>query len=173
MKTLFDRIHVHLAAHAPAVLADLRPAATAKQIRAAEKAMKLKLPDDLAAAYRIHDGQETDMDGSFRPFLWGEEWLRLERMVEEWQMGKELHEQDGRYPFWRAHWIPLSFDGTQLVHYDTRSDQVIDAWEGDFAIATYFKSYLEDLIQDLENGHHYWCNDTPVNPDDVIRERLL
>jgi cell wall assembly regulator SMI1 len=173
MKTLFDRLHHYLAAHAPAVLADLRPGATHEQIRAAEQVMGLNLPSDLAAAYRIHDGQQTDIRGNFRPLLYGCEWLRLERVVEEWKLGKELHEQEnGRYPFWRAHWIPLTFDGTQLIHFDTLTHQVIDAWEGDFHIAWSFERYLEEFLEDLEAGHG-WVNETPVDIDDIIRERLL
>src|SRR5436305_347309 len=104
MKPLFDRIHHWLARHAPAVLADLRPPADATQFRAAEKAMNLKLPADVKAAYLIHDGQRTGDEGAFRPFLYGSEWLCLDRMVEEWQIGQDLIARDARYPYWRPHW---------------------------------------------------------------------
>src|SRR5262245_45556649 len=105
MKLIFDRLHFWLAANAPAILADLRPPATRKQLRAAERAMKLKLPSAVEDAYLIHDGQQTHGDdGAFRPFLYGGEWLRLERMVEEWKVGKGLYEQDKRFPYWRPGW---------------------------------------------------------------------
>src|SRR5437764_496381 len=57
MKPLFDRIHACLARHAPLVLDDLRPPAAPKRIRAAEKAMGLSFPEDVKAAYLVHDGQ--------------------------------------------------------------------------------------------------------------------
>jgi len=171
VKPLFDRIHVWLAAHAPAVLADLRPPATPKEIRAAERAMKLELPDDLEAAYLIHDGQETAIDGAFRPFLYGSEWLRLERMVEEWQIGKDLHDKDERYPYWRPRWIPLTFDGVGLVHYDLDSFSVVDAWqpdhEGAIGVCNFFSPFLEGFVEDLEAGR-VSVSETPVVPIEVF-----
>jgi cell wall assembly regulator SMI1 len=171
MKPIFDRIHVWLAAHAPAVLADLRPPATEKQLRAAERAMKLTLPDDLRAAYLIHDGQTTGIEGEFRPFLYGSEWLCLERMVEEWKIGRDLYAQDKRYPYWRPHWIPLTFDGVGLVHYDRERDIVINAWEPDhegwIGICNWFAPYLEDFVDDLETGR-VTVSETPLVPIEVF-----
>lgn len=173
MKLLFDRLHHWLARHAPAVLADLRHPASEESLHAAETAMSLSFPADIRAAYRIHDGQDTDSYGNFRPFLYGREWLRLERMVEEWNLGKRLYDEDQRYPFWRAHWIPLAFDGAQLLHYDTQTEQVIEAWEGDFHFAGSFEWLLEELIEELEFGRDYWVRETPLQINDVIQERFL
>jgi cell wall assembly regulator SMI1 len=86
MKRIWDRIHVWLAANAPAVLASLRPGASEEAIRAAERAMGVTLPDDVKAAYRIHDGQ-GGADGrlSMPPgFLYGYEWHTLEELVLRW-----------------------------------------------------------------------------------------
>lgn len=171
MKRLFDRLHVYLARHAPAVLADLRPPATAKQLRAAEKAMKLKFPDDLAAAYLIHDGQHTGELGEFRPFLYGGEWLRLERVVEEWKIGKDLHKQDRRYPYWKPHWIPLTFDGVGLTFYDKEMDGVVTPWEPDddgwIGQCNWFAPYLEQFVEDLEQGR-VRVSETPLVPIEVF-----
>ena len=171
MKRLFDRLHVWLAAHAPAVLADLRPGAAQADLRAAERAMKLRLPADVRAAYLIHDGQATDLDGAFRPFLYGSEWLRLERMVEEWHIGHDLRSQDGRYPYWRPHWVPLTFDGVGLVHYDVERDRVLDAWhpdhEGWSGLCTGFGPFLEEFVEELEAGR-VTVGETPVVPYEVF-----
>jgi cell wall assembly regulator SMI1 len=171
MKPLFDRIHVWLAAHAPAVLADLRPPATQQQLRAAERAMNLTLPADVRAAYLIHDGQATGDDGDFRPFLYGSEWLCLKRMVEEWKIGRDLLAGDKRYPYWKPHWIPLTFDGVGLVHYDRERDIVIDAWnpdhEGWIGICDGFSPYLEGFVDDLETGQ-VTVSETPLVPSEVF-----
>jgi cell wall assembly regulator SMI1 len=80
MKRIWDRIHVWLAANAPHVLASLRPGASEEQLRAAEATMGCRLPDDVRAAYRIHDGQEHGHD-----LLYGRWWGSLENVVEWWQ----------------------------------------------------------------------------------------
>jgi cell wall assembly regulator SMI1 len=81
MKTVWDRIHVWLAANAPVVLATLRPGASEDEIRAAEREMGVALPEDVKACYRIHDGQE----GRVPPgFLYGWGLLPLAR-VRKWQ----------------------------------------------------------------------------------------
>jgi cell wall assembly regulator SMI1 len=171
MKALFDRLHHWLAAHAPAILADLRPPATLEQIGAAGKAMNLRLPDDLVAAYLIHDGQQTRDDGAFRPFLYCGEWLRLERMVEEWQIGMDLHDKDERYPYWRPHWIPLTFDGVGLLLYDNELDSVISPWEADnhgsISVCNYFSTFLDEFVNDLVAGR-IEVNETPVVPIEVF-----
>src|SRR5947209_8559740 len=91
MKTVWDRIHVWLAAHAPGVLASLAPGATGGQIRAAEEALGVTLPDDVRACYRIHDGQKAP-EGFCGPpgFLYGWEWHSLEGVVSEWSCNTGL-----------------------------------------------------------------------------------
>ena len=59
MKAVWDRIHAWLDANSPAGYGDLRPGASPDEVRAAEEAVVLQLPDDVVASYRIHDGQDT------------------------------------------------------------------------------------------------------------------
>jgi cell wall assembly regulator SMI1 len=174
MKPLFDRLHVYLAQHASAVLADLRPGASDKEIRAAERAMKLKFPDDIRAAYRIHDGQQTHgFDNAFRPLIYGNERLCLERMVEEWKIGRDLYKKDQHYPYWRPHWIPLTFDGIGLIHYDPERYSIIDSWhpdhEGWVGISDSFADFLADLVNDLESGQAT-VSETPLVPIEVFEQ---
>jgi hypothetical protein len=82
MKAVWHRIHAWLDAHAPAGYGDLRPGASADEIRAAEEAMGLKLPDDVVESYRIHDGQDNTPG-----LIGGEGWclLPLQSMVQHWR----------------------------------------------------------------------------------------
>ena len=70
MKAIWERLHTWLRENAPAGYGDLRLGASAEAIRAAERAMGLKLPADIKASYRIHDGQSTTRilwSGCLRP----------------------------------------------------------------------------------------------------------
>jgi cell wall assembly regulator SMI1 len=82
MKAVWKRIHAWLDANAPAGYGHLRPGASAEAILAAEKAMGLKLPTEVKASYRIHDGQ-----GNEPGLIGGEGWclLSLKEMVAWWR----------------------------------------------------------------------------------------
>jgi cell wall assembly regulator SMI1 len=168
MKPLFDRLRVWLAQHAPAVLADLRPPATAKQIRAAEKAMGVILPDDVKAAYRIHDGQ-TRQD-----LFDGWPWLPLEDVVHLWGMMKAGCAKDGppaavpegaevRTDYWHPAWIPLAWGGRGdrlFLDLDPppagKVGQILLWWKDLDPPASVemdsFADFLEALADDLESG---------------------
>src|SRR4051812_22971766 len=116
MKLIWDRIHAWLADNAPEVLASLQPPATDVQIRAAEQdlgvsfpaglrprgtnvhtrpaeqARGVSSPADVKAASRVHNGQAEGPRGYPPAFLYGWEWLSLERMVDEWGVWKGLVE---------------------------------------------------------------------------------
>ena len=78
MKVVWKRIHAWLDENAPAGYGHLRPGASADAIQAAETAMGLKLPADIKASYRVHDGQ-----GNEPGLIGGEGWclLTLQEMV--------------------------------------------------------------------------------------------
>lgn len=121
------RIRGWLATNAPDVLTSLAPPATDDQFRAAEDAMGVKLPAEVRACYRIHDGQQpvpTPLPSNpalrcVPAFLDGEDWLSLDRMVESWRMMKRLLDA-GSFPhsglprgpvrpdWWHPHWLPLT-----------------------------------------------------------------
>jgi len=128
MKDIWDRIHVWLAAKAPMVLASLDPPATDEQLRAAEAAMGVSLPDDVKACYRIHDGQRViatpvchDPDLRCAPgFLYGEKWMSLDETVKRWRGLKERLDGGAfaglrsspygpvRDDWWRPQWLPVT-----------------------------------------------------------------
>jgi cell wall assembly regulator SMI1 len=60
VNTAWDRIERWLHVHAPATLASLNPPAPPDRIAAAEAAMALRLPPELVASLRRHDGARTD-----------------------------------------------------------------------------------------------------------------
>src|SRR5262245_40613636 len=119
MKTIWDRILTWLAANAPVVIDSLRPGASEEQIRQTERALGVAFPEDVRAAYRLHDGQQDDAS-SFEGFGW----VSLERMAALWRLLKgaldagklppvaradPVHRAGA--PWWDAAWVPLTEDG--------------------------------------------------------------
>jgi len=168
MKCIFDRIHAWLKANAPEVLASLRPGATQEQIRAAERQMGVTLPDDVRAAYRIHDGQ-TGQD-----LFDGRMWLPLADVVSLWRRMKEGCDEDGppdavpegaevRTDYWRPGWIHLAAGGRGdrlFVDLDPppagKVGQILLWWKDLDPPASVemdsFADYLDDLASDLQSG---------------------
>jgi cell wall assembly regulator SMI1 len=114
MKRLFDRVHVWVKKNAPHVREGFARGATQEQIRAAEREMGVSLPDDVRAAYRIHDGFSPPAGGG---------WCSLERMVRTWRAlraaldGGDFAANRGRpvgpvRPVWyHPAWIPIVDEG--------------------------------------------------------------
>jgi cell wall assembly regulator SMI1 len=176
MKTIWDRIHVWLAANAPEVLASLRPGATEEAIRAAEEAMGVTLPDDVKACYRIHDGQGPGQYGFAPGFLYGWQWCSLEAMVSVWASMKDFVEggsgipedwrsvSDGpvREDWYHLAWIPLCDGlGGDLYCSDLapapggQPGQIITWWHNDASRpihALTFARWLAHFAEELESG---------------------
>ncbi|MDA4888466.1 SMI1/KNR4 family protein [Streptomyces sp. MS2A] len=134
VRAAWARIETWMAAHAPGSLAMVRPAATEKQITAAETELGIRLPPALRAWYLLHDGSvgtRTDdfgdaTDGSlvsnseWRKTAWlppGYAWYQLDRMVAKWQV--RTTPEGGSHD--RAH-LPLA-----VTAGDTWSGQFMDA----------------------------------------------
>lgn len=123
IETTWRRIETWLEANAPDVAAGLSPGATDEQIAATERALAVTFPDNVRASYRIHDGQQADpsVGGGFTE---GGEFLLLSRIVDEWEVWKNLLDDgtfDGfesgpdegvRPDWWNARWIPITHDGS-------------------------------------------------------------
>jgi cell wall assembly regulator SMI1 len=155
MKAIWDRIHTWLDANAPAGYGDLRPGASADEIRAAEEAMGLKLPDDVVASYRIHDGQDTQARYG-RGLVGGEGWrlLPLQEIVEQWGHWSRADPKDARS-------VPIADIGTgDYVFLDLDPDaeepvhlmiQRRDTSDPDPFMPS-FSFWLEDFVDELEGG---------------------
>ena len=162
MKAIWDRIHAWLAANAPAGYGDLRPGASADEIRAAEEAMGLKLPDDVVASYRLHDGQDTRARYG-RGLVGGEGWrlLPLQEIVELWGHWSRADPEDARY-------VPIADIGTgDCVFLNLDPDFLDldpDAEEPGYLVIhrrdsaepypfmPSFSDWLEELADELESG---------------------
>lgn len=110
--------------------ATLNPPATEAQIAAAEARIGYRLPDDLRALYRIGNGQQ-DPDayvarhpGAIVAFLFGNDFISLERALSEYQTWQEIYDEMGpqadtvtvragdpvhRY-YWHPGWFPFASD---------------------------------------------------------------
>jgi cell wall assembly regulator SMI1 len=158
MKNVWKRIHAWLDANAPEGYGHLRPGASAEAIRAVEKAMGLKLPADVKASYRIHDGQ-----GNEPGLIGGEGWylVSLREMVKDW---RTWFRSDPDY----AYRVPVAWGGAgDYVFLDLSPDsdqpgrlmvQRHDCDEPD-PLAQSFRFWLEDFADKLDYGEFAYSED--------------
>ncbi len=85
MKDLWNRIEAWIAANTDGDLA-LRKGATEKQIKAVEKKIGRRLPDDLRESFAIHDGQDMP---SVRWFDGERRIHPLSSILDQWKMDAE------------------------------------------------------------------------------------
>jgi cell wall assembly regulator SMI1 len=151
MKAVWKRIHAWLDANAPADYGQLRPGVIADAIQAAEKSMGLKLPADIKASYRVHDGQRKEPG-----LIGGEGWclLSLKEMVKLWRQGAKSNSKD-------AGCVPFAWGGAgDYIFLDFRSDSEefgrVMVQRGDSPrpnpVAPSFRSWIEDFAEKLEGG---------------------
>jgi len=158
MKAVWNRIHAWLDANAPKGYGHLRPGATAEAIQAAEKALGLKLPADVKASYRIHDGQRTEPG-----LIGGEGWclLSLREMVKTW---RRWSRHDRAF----ARRVPVAWGGAgDYIFVDLSADaeepgrvivQRIDTDDPD-PVASSFRSWLEGFAEQLEDDEFAYSED--------------
>jgi cell wall assembly regulator SMI1 len=151
MKAVWKRIHAGLDENAPVGYGCLRPGATAEAIQAAEKAMGLKLPADVRASYRVHDGQAGGPG-----LIGGEGWclMTLQEMVKWWRKWSE------HAPRFRS-CVPVAWGGAgDYVFLDLGPDterpggvivQRSDT-DGPDPVAPSFRLWLEDFADKLEGN---------------------
>lgn len=177
IKATWDRIHTWLAKNAPVVRASLRPPATRQQIQDAEKALGVRFPDEVRQCYLIHDGQDPDHRGYPPAFLHGWEWLRLERIVDEYNVWKDLveggdFEDAASEPdigvseqWYDLGWIPLTYSGAGDHHCldlapgpGGQVGQIIEMWHDMAArpiVAASFDAWLKEFADELEAGAYH------------------
>ncbi len=158
MKAVWKRIHIWLDANAPAGYGHLRPGASVKTIRAVEDAIGLKLPNDIKASYRIHDGQDAEPG-----LIGGEGWclLSLRGMVEQWSRWSTSVPTD-------ACFVPISWNEASdyvFLNLDPATEesgslmiQRCDSVDPD-PLAPSFCSWLEGFADQLEDGEFAYSED--------------
>ena len=138
---LWDRFEAVMRRCSPNDVDAMRPPATEEQIAAAEKAMKVRFPAQLRAAYRRHDGVNREFAaGRYGSGLFGMRgrWCSLADMVANWEMKIQVMEAAkvddhdfGSFPFpapwwdnlairpewWNKKWIPIGLSNTSTSYY--------------------------------------------------------
>lgn len=150
MKAVWNRIHAWLDANAPEGYGRLCLGASREAILAAEKAMGLKLPSDVKASYRIHDGQ-----GKEPGLIGGEGWclMTLQAMIKFW---RKWCKRSQRY----QSCVPIAWGGAgDYIFLDLGADAEIPGQvivqrsdtDGPDPIAPSFRAWLEDFADKLED----------------------
>lgn len=178
MDALWARIEAWLQVRAPRVFASLQAGASAGELRAAEAALGVILPDDVRASYRRHNGQALPRGQySSGPSLidtW--DLLPLDRLVQEWAAWKFLldrgefsgitGEPDGpvRDDWWHPRWIPVAHDaGGNSLCLDLAParggahGQLITLWHDDAdraVVAPSFRAWLAQFADALERNEY-------------------
>ncbi|MCM3628428.1 SMI1/KNR4 family protein [Paenibacillus glycanilyticus] len=170
MKRLWDRMETWLKENAPEVLTDLHPGASESEISHLEEAVGFELPSELKESLRIHNGQSGDSQW----LIAGWELLSTERILEEWQVWKDLYDsgsfedwaieaQDGvANVWWQPAWLPLTYDGSGNHHcidlspaHGGSRGQIITMWhdsgERDIAAINYTQ-WFEHLVSTFEKN---------------------
>ena len=184
MRDLWDRLESYLREHAPAVLATLNPPASDAQIRDAERRLARKLPPDLLASLKVHDGQRQDRmplipaehdKRSRRIATWGEpaslETIVRATLVErglferapEWVDSYELRgpvRRDGKWD-----WIDFCAPGTSdRLAVDLSPapggtpGQVLSVFRDNeiVVLAENYRAWFEQLVDRYEAGRYFF-----------------
>ncbi|MFN8256973.1 MAG: SMI1/KNR4 family protein [Bacteroidales bacterium] len=177
MKETWSKIENWLKKNADVVYKSLNDGATNEEFEELEEHINKKLPDSFKSFYRIHNGQIPMSEG----LIDTEELLSIERIMEEWEVWKELDEKGVfddsvsnpdkgiREDWWNPLWIPITYDGSGN-HYclDLNPDeggkkgQIIRIWHDSDErelIAPSFEQWMNDFADDLEAGYYVYSEE--------------
>lgn len=173
---------------------DLNEGVTDKKIASVEKTIGKALPEDFKQFYKVHNGEIENGQG----ILLGEEFLSVERIIEEWNIWKDLLDnkefiEDGvaiesepdagiKNNWWNPFWIPFTYDGSGnhiCIDLDPSQDgnygQIIRMWHDDATrelLANNFTEWITAYTDDLEKGNFVFSDDYGViiHKDDLIED---
>lgn len=180
MQDLWKRLEDWLRSNAPLVYDGLRTGASDEQLEAIQARLGVRLPEDFAEAYRVHDGQHPAA-----PWLVNaKELLSLERVADEWGVWKGLLDRgsfdftgsDGGEPvgpvrsdWWNPRWVPFTYDGAgnhDCLDLDPpeggNRGQVISMWHDDperRVLAPSFRAWFERFVEEVESGSYVYRED--------------
>lgn len=181
METLWNRIKAVLQEIAPELLKQLNPGISQKEIEILEAAIGTKLPEDMVAFYKVHNGQDRESAGLIN----GEELLSLERVYDEWFVWKDLSDngtfEEDKVAFrsepengikndwWNPKWIPVTYNGSGdhiCIDLDPAAEgkkgQMIRMWhdarERSLESGS-FKEWIENYVHLLESGQMVYDED--------------
>jgi cell wall assembly regulator SMI1 len=187
MKETWTKIEEWLKNNAGQIYESLNKGATDEDFEELEELIDKKLPEDFKTFYHIHNGQEQTGLG----LIDAEELLSVERIMEEWNVWKELYDQGVfgdsvseadmgvKEVWWNPLWIPITYDGSGN-HYclDLSPDeggkkgQIIRIWHDSperELIADSFREWIGYFAEDLEDGEYFFSEEYGglVNSEDV------
>ena len=180
MKNLISRMQTQLnalvkkypaAAEELGLLFELNAGTSEADFAELEQTLGYALPEEFKELYRVANG-ETDIDGVFA----GEEWLSIERIIDEYNVWNQLYQEDDGSDFgcdpedagikpdfwWNPKWISLTADGSgnsKMIDLDPSEQgtagQIIQMWHDDAArekVADSLREFLQNYVRDLEAG---------------------
>ena len=179
MKNLISRMQTQLnalvkkypaAAEELGLSFELNAGASEADFAELEQTLGYALPEEFKELYRVANG-ETDIDGVFA----GEEWLSIERIIDEYNVWNQLYQEDDGSDFgcepeagikpdfwWNPKWISLTADGSgnsKMIDLDPSEQgtagQIIQMWHDDAArekVADSLREFLQNYVRDLEAG---------------------
>jgi cell wall assembly regulator SMI1 len=187
MKETWTKIEDWLKKNAGQIYESLNEGATDEQFEELEDLIDKKLPEDFKSFYRIHNGQDQTSYG----LIDAEEFLSVERIMDEWNVWKELYDKGVfvdsvseadlgvKEAWWNPLWIPITYDGSGN-HYclDLSPDeggkkgQIIRIWHDSperELIADSFSEWMGYFVEDLENDEYIFSEEFGgiVNNEDV------
>lgn len=178
MQAQFDAlVKKYSAAAAELELSFVNAGASEADFAELEQTLGYALPEEFKELYRVANGEADDIYGVFA----GEEWLSIERIIDEYDIWQALHADDsfqnddgsdfGCQPedagikpdfWWNPKWIPLTADGSgnsKMIDLDPaeqgRVGQIIQMWHDDAARekeAASLREFLQNYVRDLEAG---------------------
>ncbi len=177
MKETWTKIENWLKTHAAPVYESLNEAASDEDFEELEDLINKKLPENFKTFYRIHNGQSPMSEG----LIDGEELLCIKRIMEEWEVWKELDDKGVfddsvsdadkgvREDWWNPFWIPITYDGSGN-HYclDLSPDeggkkgQIIRIWHDSAErelIADSLEEWMNDYADELEEGSFVYSDE--------------
>jgi len=89
-RAVWDRLLTWCRVNIPELAADLRPGCTDDELDEMERTIGQKLPPDVRAVYRQHDGQEGRTPG----LVYGLTMLPLNRVLDQWRVWHDLLAED-------------------------------------------------------------------------------
>ena len=180
MKNLISRMQTQLnalvkkypaAAEELGLSFELNAGASEADFAELEQTLGYALPEEFKELYRVANG-ETDIDGVFA----GEEWLSIERIIDEYNVWNQLYQEDDGSDFgcdpedagikpdfwWNPKWISLTADdsgNSKMIDLDPSEQgtagQIIQMWHDDAArekVADSLREFLQNYVRDLEAG---------------------
>ena len=142
---MWDRLHASLLLKANSLLDALNPPATEQEIKAAETALSMTLPESYRAAYLVHDGcRDVDLAGNPSPSFFvgiGARWNSLSSLIRATEIRRSIS-QNARDDWATRPGFKVSSAGLKIRQdwWNTRALPIGSTWSD------------HELLLDLEPG---------------------